>query len=177
MKKIIKSLLILSIFTFSLNAATKIATYEMQRVESEWVELINKTETLQSTIQPITEEIEIMNQEIQEIIADLREASVSSQNPALDQEAKNASSVKVAELQAEYQKKEAEINDYRQRAQELYQTGQTKELNPLRERFMEVIKEICIDEKIDIIIDANTVPYSSEKLDISDKIISVLNKQ
>ena len=118
-----------------------------------------------------------MNQEIQEIIADLREASVSSQNPALDQEAKNPSSVKVAELQAEYQKKEAEINNYRQRAQELYQTGQTKELNPLRERFMEVIKEICIDEKIDIIIDANTVPYSSEKLDISDKIISVLNNQ
>jgi Skp family chaperone for outer membrane proteins len=175
MKSLILLLLSISSFVFTINAA-KVVTVDVQKVLSEYVAFNQAMDKVRSSVAPIEEEIQRMQEEITSIIADAREADATSNNLALDEEARDEARSKVVQLQSKLQSKQAQLQQFSIQVQELAQKGQEAELTPLQDKALATVEKIAKDEDIDVVIATANVIYSKESLDISDKVISELNK-
>lgn len=175
MNKLLKILITLSFGFLSVNAGS-IATVDVQKVLSEYIEFNQAVEKVRASVAPIEEEIAKMQEEVTTIIAEAREADARSNNPALDQSARDEARSKIIELQTKLQNKQAQLQQFSQQAQELAQSGQQADLTPLQDRALEVVQEISKKEGIDIVLATSSVVFANEDLDISDKVIAELNK-
>jgi Skp family chaperone for outer membrane proteins len=175
MKSLILLLLSISSFVFTINAA-KVVTVDVQKVLSEYVAFNQAMDKVRSSVAPIEEEIQRMQEEITSIIADAREADATSNNLALDEEARDEARSKVVQLQSKLQSKQAQLQQFSIQVQELAQKGQEAELTPLQDKALATVEKIAKEEDIDVVIATANVIYSKESLDISDKVISELNK-
>jgi outer membrane protein len=175
MNTLLKNLLILTFTVLTINAGS-IATVDEQKVLSEYVAFNQAREKVLASVAPIQEEIQKMQEEITGIIAEAREADATSNNPALDEDARNEARSKLVQYQTTLQNKQVQLQQFSQQAQELGQNGQQQELIPLQQKAQDAVKEIAEKEGIDIVLSTNSVIFVEESLDISDKVISELNK-
>lgn len=175
MNTLLKNLLILTFTVLTINAGS-IATVDEQKVLSEYVAFNQAREKVLASVAPIQEEIQKMQEEITGIIADAREADATSNNPALDDDARDAARSKLLEYQTTLQNKQVQLQQFSQQAQELGQNGQQQELIPLQQKAQDAVKKIAEDDGIDIVLSTNSVIYVKDSLDISDKVISELNR-
>lgn len=175
MNKLLKILITLSCGFLSLNAGS-IATVDVQKILSEYVDFNQAVEKVRASVAPIEEEIAKMQQEVTDIIAEAREADARSNNPALDDSARDEARSKIIELQTKLQNKQAQLQQFSQQAQELAQNGQQADLTPLQDRALEVVQEISKKEGYDVVLATASVVFANEDLDISDKVIAELNK-
>mgnify|MGYP001243372546 FL=1 len=175
MKKLIIISLVLSSLFNSLIAST-IATVDVQRVLSEYVEFNQAVEKVRSSVAPIEEEIQRMQEEITSIIADAREADSTANNPALDDKARDEARSKLVGLQSKLQNKQSQLQQFSQQAQDLAQNGQSAELAPLQDKALAAVEKVSKADKIDLVLPKNSVVFSADSLDISDKVIAELNK-
>jgi outer membrane protein len=175
MNTLLKNLLILTFTVLTINASS-IATVDEQKVLSEYVAFNQAREKVLASVAPIQEEIQKMQEEITGIIAEAREADATSNNPALDEDARNEARSKLVQYQTTLQNKQVQLQQFSQQAQELGQNGQQQELIPLQQKAQDAVKEIAEKEGIDIVLSTNSVIFVEESLDISDKVISELNK-
>ena len=174
MNKLLKNLFLL-IFCVLTAKANSIAIVDEQRVLSEYVAFNQAREKVLATVAPIQEEIQKMQEEITNIIAEAREADATSNNPALDDEARDEARSKLVEYQTNLQNKQVQLQQFSQQAQELGQNGQQQELFPLQQKAQDVVKEIA-EKGYDLVLSRNNAIYVSDSLDISEKVISELNK-
>jgi Skp family chaperone for outer membrane proteins len=147
-----------------------------QRVLSEYVAFNQAREKVLASVAPIQEEIQKMQEEITNIIAEAREADATSNNPALDDKARDKARSKLIEYQTTLQNKQVQLQQFSQQAQELGQNGQQQELLPLQQKAQDAVKKIAEASDIEIVLSTNSVIYVDDALDISDKIIAELNK-
>ena len=175
MNTLLKNLFILTFFVLTVNASS-IAIVDEQRVLSEYVAFNQAREKVLASVAPIQEEIQKMQEEITNMIAEAREADATSKNPALDDEARDEARSKFIGYQTEIQNKQVQYQQFTQQAQELGQNGQQQELLPLQQKAQDAVEKIAKEGGFDIILSTNAVTYSNPDLDISDKIISELNK-
>lgn len=175
MNKLHKILITLFCGLLSVNAGS-IATVDVQKVLSEYIEFNQAVEKVRASVAPIEEEIAKMQEEVTNIIAEAREADARSNNPALDESARDEARSKIIELQTKLQNKQTQLQQFSQQAQELAQNGQQAELTPLQDRALEVVQEISKKEGIDIVLATASVVFADEDLDISEKVIAELNK-
>ena len=175
MNTLLKNLLILTFTVLTINAGS-IATVDEQKVLSEYVAFNQAREKVLASVAPIQEEIQKMQEEITGIIANAREPDATSNNPALDDDARNEARSKLVEYQTTLQNKQVQLQQFSQQAQELGQNGQQQELIPLQQKAQDAVKKIAEDDGIDIVLSTNSVIYVKDTLDISDKVISELNK-
>ena len=175
MNTLLKNLLILTFCVLTVNAGS-IAIVDEQKVLSEYVAFNQAREKVIASVAPIQEEIEKMQEEITNIIAEAREADATSNNPALDDKARDEARSKLIGYQTELQNKQVQLQQFSQQAQELGQNGQQQELLPLQQKAQDAVTKIAEQEGIDIVLSTNTVVYVDDALDISDKVISELNK-
>lgn len=175
MNTLLKNLLILTFCVLSLNAGS-IATVDEQKVLSEYVAFNQAREKVLASVAPIQEEIQKMQEEITNIIAEAREADATSNNPALDEKARDEARSKLIGYQTELQNKQVQLQQFSQQAQELGQNGQQQELLPLQQKAQDAVKKIAEDKGIGIVLSTNSVIYVEDALDISDIVISELNK-
>ena len=175
MNILIKNLLIITFCTLTANAAT-IATVDEQKVLSEYVAFNQAREKVLSSVAPIQEEIQKMQEDITNIIAEAREADATSNNPALDDEARDEARSKLIGYQTELQNKQVQLQQFSQQAQELGQNGQQQELLPLQQKAQDAVKKIAQEEGINLVLNTVSVIYVDDALNISDKVISELNK-
>lgn len=175
MNKLLKNLLILIFSVLTINA-NSIAVVDEQRVLSEYVAFNQAREKVLASVAPIQEEIQKMQEEITNIIAEAREADATSNNPALDDKARDKARSKLIEYQTTLQNKQVQLQQFSQQAQELGQNGQQQELLPLQQKAQDAVKKIAEESDIDIVLSTNSVIYVDDALDISDKIIAELNK-
>ncbi|MGB0374946.1 MAG: OmpH family outer membrane protein [Opitutales bacterium] len=175
MNKLLKNLLILIFSVLTINA-NSIAVVDEQRVLSEYVAFNQAREKVLASVAPIQEEIQKMQEEITNIIAEAREADATSNNPALDDKARDKARSKLIEYQTALQNKQVQLQQFSQQAQELGQNGQQQELLPLQQKAQDAVKKIAEESDIDIVLSTNSVIYVEDALDISDKIIAELNK-
>ncbi|MDA0848454.1 MAG: OmpH family outer membrane protein [Verrucomicrobia bacterium] len=175
MNKLLKNLLILIFSVLTINA-NSIAVVDEQRVLSEYVAFNQAREKVLASVAPIQEEIQKMQEEITNIIAEAREADATSNNPALDDKARDKARSKIIEYQTTLQNKQVQLQQFSQQAQELGQNGQQQELLPLQQKAQDAVKKIAEESDIDIVLSTNSVIYVEDALDISDKIIAELNK-
>ena len=175
MKKLIIISLVLSSLLSSLISGT-IATVDVQRVLSEYVEFNQAVEKVRSSVAPIEEEIQRMQQEITAIIADAREADATANNPALDDDARDEARSKLVGLQSKLQNKQSQLQQFSQQAQDLAQNGQQAELAPLQDNALAAVEKVSKAAKIDLVFPKGSVIFAADSLDISDKVIAELNK-
>ena len=175
MNLLLKNLLIF-IFPVLAIYASSIAVVDEQKVLSEYVAFNQAREKVLASVAPIQEEIEKMQEEITNIIAEAREADATSNNPALDDDARDAARSKLIGYQTELQNKQVQLQQFSQQAQELGQNGQQQELIPLQQKAQDADKIIAEEEGIDLVLSTNYIIYVVDELDISDKIIAELNK-
>lgn len=175
MKKLIIISLVLSSLLGSLTAGN-IATVDVQKILAEYVEFNQAVEKVRSSVAPIEEEIQRMQQEVTVIIADAREADATANNPALDSAAQDEARSKLVELQGKLQSKQAQLQQFSQQAQELAQNGQQSELAPLQEKALAAVEKVSKAAKIDLVLPTGSVVFAADSLDISDKVIAELNK-
>ena len=175
MKKILTNLLILIFSVLTINA-NSIAVVDEQRVLSEYVAFNQAREKVLASVAPIQEEIQKMQEEITNIIAEAREADATANNPALDDKARDKARSKLIEYQTTLQNKQVQLQQFSQQAQELGQNGQQQELIPLQQKAQDAVKKIAEKSNIDIVLSTSSVIYVEDALDISDKIITELNK-
>ena len=173
--KILTNLLILIFSVLTINA-NSIAVVDEQRVLSEYVAFNQAREKVLASVAPIQEEIQKMQEEITNIIAEAREADATSNNPALDDKARDKARSKLIEYQTTLQNKQVQLQQFSQQAQELGQNGQQQELIPLQQKAQDAVKKIAEKSNIDIVLSTSSVIYVEDALDISDKIITELNK-
>jgi Skp family chaperone for outer membrane proteins len=175
MNKLLKNLLILTFSVLTINA-NSIAVVDEQRVLSEYVAFNQAREKVLASVAPIQEEIQKMQEEITNIIAEAREADATSNNPALDDKARDKARSKLIEYQTTLQNKQVQLQQFSQQAQELGQNAQQQELLPLQQKAQDAVKKIAEENDIDIVLSTNSVIYVEDALDISNKVITELNK-
>ena len=175
MNKLLIFLISLTITLISVHAE-KIATVDVQKVLAEYVEFNQAVEKVRASVAPIEEEIGRMQEEITNIIAEAREADATSNNPALEESARDEARSKIIELQGVLQNKQTQLQQFSQQAQELAQNGQQADLAPLQDKALEIVKELSKKEGIQVVLAKASVVFADEDLDISDKVIAELNK-
>ena len=108
MNTLLKNLLILTFGVLTVNAGS-IATVDEQKVLSEYVAFNQAREKVLASVAPIQEEIQKMQEEITNIIAEAREADATSNNPALDDDARDEARSKLIGYQTELQNKASSV--------------------------------------------------------------------
>lgn len=177
MKKII-TLALASLFIASGLFAQKtpiVGVVDVQRVLNDYTVFQAAVEKVRGAVLPVEEEMQKMQASIQEIVAKGREAETKAKNPAASEEARNEAQAEVAGLQQQLQQAQANLNQFRQQAQQLAKKGQTDDLAPLQEKAVEAVKAVATDKGIDLVVAKNSVIFSADSLEITDAVIAVLN--
>ena len=152
-----------------------VATVDVQRVLNDYAAFQTAVEKVKGSVAPAEEEIKKMQEGLQAIVAEGREAEAMAKNPAASEEAKAEAQAKVAGLQAQLQETQAKMQQFQQQAQALAKQGQQQELAPLQEKALEAVKTVAADKGIDLVLPKNTVIFADDSLEISDAVIAVLN--
>ena len=167
--------IIISTTGLSAQKSAVVGVVDVQRVLNDYSEFQTAVEKVRGSVAPVEEEIQKMQENIQAIVADGQAAETKASNPAASEDARAEATVQVNELRQKLQLAQAEINQFRQQAQQLAQQGQQEKLAPLQEKAVEAVKSVALDKGIDLVIPKNQVVYSSDTLDISEAVISLLN--
>ncbi|MFO8026894.1 MAG: OmpH family outer membrane protein [Opitutales bacterium] len=179
MKKLI-SIITASVILAAGLAAQKepvVATVDVQRVLNDYTVFQTAVEKIRGSVAPVEEEIEKMQENIQQIITEGREAETMAKNPAASESAVAEAEAKVGELQQQLQQEQAQLNQFRQQAQQLAQKGQQEELEPLQQKAVEAVSEVAKDKGIDLVVAKNNVIFADDSLEITDAVIAILNAE
>ena len=171
-------LLFATIITTTVLSAQKssvIGVVDVQKVLNDFSEFQIAVEKVRGSVAPVEEEMQKMQENIQAIVADGQAAETKASNPAASEDARAEAAVQVNELRQKLQLAQAEINQFRQQAQQLAQQGQQEKLAPLQEKAVEAVKSVALDKGIELVVPKNQVIYSSDALDISEEVILLLN--
>ena len=179
MKKIVTILTASVIFAASLVAQKTpvVATVDVQRVLNDYTAFQTAVQKIRGSVAPVEEEVKKMQQKMQQIIAEGREAETMAKNPAASEAAVAEAQAKVNQLQQQLQQEQAKMNQFRQQAQQLAQKGQQEELAPLQEKAIEAVSMVAKDKGIDLVVAKNNVIFADDSLEISDAVIAILNAQ
>lgn len=179
MKTLISIIIASVILTAGLSAQKNpvVGTVDVQRVLNDYTAFQTAVEKIRGSVAPVEEEIKNMQEDIQRIITEGREAEKMAKNPAASETAVAEAQAKVNELQRELQKKQVEMNQFRQQAQQLAQKGQQEDLAPLQEKAVEAVSTVAKDKGIDLVLAKNAVIFADDSLEITDAVIALLNAQ
>ncbi|MGB0743855.1 MAG: OmpH family outer membrane protein, partial [Opitutales bacterium] len=126
MKKLV-SIIIASVALSAVLVAQKtpvVGTVDVQRVLNDYTEFQTAVEKIRGSVAPVELEIQKMQENIQQIITEGREADTMAKNPAASESAIAEARSKVTELQQKLQMENAKLQQFRQQAQQLAQKGQ-----------------------------------------------------
>jgi len=96
-------------------------------------------------------------------------------NPSASAKAVSAAKAKVAELQRRLQQGQANLNQFREKAQQLAQQGQQEQLAPLQVKAVEAVKAIAENQGIDLVFPLDSLIYGTNDLEVTDAVIGYLN--
>jgi outer membrane protein len=154
-----------------------VGTVDVQRVLNDYTAFQTAVAKIRGSVAPVEEEIQKMQQNIQQIITQGREAEMMVKNPAASEAAIAEAQAKVAQLQQSLQQEQVKMNQFRQQAQQMAQKGQQEDLAPLQEKAVEAVSNVAKDKGIDLVLAKNNVIFAADTLEITDAVIAVLNSQ
>lgn len=177
MKKL-TTLVFASIFVASGLIAQKtpiMGVVDVERVLNDYAAFQTAVEKVRGSVAPVEEEMEKMQANLQEIVAEGREVETRANNPAASEEARAEAQAELGGLQQRLQQTQAELQQFRQQAQQLAQRGQREELEPLQQKAVEAVQMVAEDKGLDVVVAKNSVIYAADTMEISDAVIAVLN--
>ncbi len=106
----------------------------------------------------------------QDTLLQKRQKELMDQKKALSADAFNK---KVGEFKTKVDQERAEVT----RKQKIVETAFVKSLELIRDETMKVVKEVAAEKNIDIVIPTSQLLHSKEGLDITDEVLTRLNKR
>ncbi|MFA7057849.1 MAG: OmpH family outer membrane protein [Candidatus Cloacimonadales bacterium] len=169
MKKIILLVLLTLCLGIGIANATNLAYVNVERIMVEANDVQEAKRIFDSESQAWRTEIEAMQQELE-----LMSTQYENKKLILNEQTKKEAANKI-------KAKEEEVNRKMQQYFGQQGTAATRNaelLEPILDRVNEVIQAIAIDENFDMVLDitAGNVLYAKEHMDITEKVISRLNK-
>lgn len=179
MKKLITVLTLAALAASGLTAQKQpiVGTVDVQRVLNDYTAFQSAVEKVRGSVASVEEEMRKMQQNIQEIVAEGREAELKRDNPATSESAKAEAEAEIQNLQDQLREEQAKLQQFRQQAQQMAQQGQQEQLAPLQEKAVEAVSTVAEDKGIDLVLPKNSVIYASDDLEITDAVIALLNSQ
>lgn len=184
-KRILLSLLAISLMMANAASALTVVTVSMQRLFDNYYKSAEANERLESLRAQAIEEAQTREGELQEMMVKVREMQEELQNPMLGDEAKRN---KEAELQAFLERGRAKQMEFQQWQQatmnNLNQRGQEVRAG-LIEEIVAVVRDVALKQySADLVFDTSdilnsgvpTVLYADSKLDITNRVLTKLNE-
>ena len=164
MRRLITLILMLAFFASIVNAQEKYAYVDL-------IKVMNESKTGKKLKKEIEDKFEFFKSKAQKLENEIKEIQKQLESPLLSDKAKSEKQAKIRELQRQLQQLTI---DAQQKLNQMKQEYEKK----LIEKIKLVAKEYTDKEGIDIIFTNGmygAVLYSDNKIDITDKIISLLD--
>lgn len=171
MVRVIKSLLPLVAVMFLLAgtvAAQKTGFIDSEKIKQNYPEWVKAEEQFQTEMKAWEDEAVRMEQELREAIDEY------------DKQRLVLSAEKKAEKEAAITAKDQALNSY---TREISGPGGRAEqrmnelVKPLLEKIQAAIEKLAIEENYDMVFNSNGLAYAREELDVTDKVIEILESE
>src|SRR5262245_22875746 len=145
-------------------AQTKVAVINLQRAVFESAEINKANEQMQATFKPRQDRLDQLNKEIAQIAQQLQ-SSGGKLSPAAE-----------ADLQAQGQKKQRELQRLQDDLQNDAQNYRNDILSKSSAKMTEVVKKLAEEKGLDLVVDTSSSLYFKPTLDITNDAIAAYNK-
>lgn len=183
-KKLLLPVLAMGALAFNAaNAEMTIVTVDLQKLLDGYYKAAQATQRLESVQQQAVAEREEKAKEIQTLAQEFQAKQEELQNPVLSEDSKAAKEAEIQQMGMGIQQKQQEaqrwwnqkVNDLQQQSQEISRD--------LINEIIKVVQEIALrDHGANLVLDTSspaggvpTILYSSDSLDITDKVLNQLN--
>lgn len=181
MKTSIKALLAVAAFGASAlfvqaQPALKVATVDLNKALAGYYRTQEEDARLQAYQQTANKDFEKILNEGKEMATRLQSQAESLKNPVLSEDARKRAQEDVQRLSQDMQKKEQELNEYRQTALRNIQQGVATTRQLLVEEITKVATEIGKKKGATLIIERNAFVFGDAAYDLTDEVVAELNK-
>lgn len=181
MKTSIKT--IISVIAFGASAifvqaqpALRVATVDLGKALAGYYKTQDEQAKLQAYEQDANKNAEKLLHEGQQMAAQLQSHAEALNNPVLNDVAKKEAQTKAQALYADIQKKEQELNEFRQQAVRFIQQGVATTRQALVVEISNVATDIAKKKNINMLLERNAFVYGDPTFDITDEVLAELNK-
>ncbi|MDR1438361.1 MAG: OmpH family outer membrane protein [Puniceicoccales bacterium] len=155
-----------------------ILTVDMAQVYNSYDRAEHSKEQFQKAVEKAQEEMRAMIDEGVKAAKELQEIREKMDNPALSDSARSKLKKQADEVEDKVHKKEVEVNQFRQETD--------RELSQRREEFVarhideikRVVKAVAEKRNVPIVLNTSGIEvlYSDSRMDVTDRVIKILNK-
>jgi len=156
--------------------ALKVATVDLGKALAGFYKTQEEQAKLQAYEQDANRNYERLLNEGRQMATQLQAQVEAVKNPVLNDIAKRAAEADAQRLYQEMQKKEQELNEYRQQAVRFIQQGAASTRQMLLVEISKVAEDIAKKKGVNMLIERNAFVYGDAAFDISDEVLAELNK-
>lgn len=181
MKKVLITLTAFTAFTLSAFAQTapKILTVDMVDLYSKYNKAIDAQKKFESTIKTAQDEINEMLESGMKMGQEFQELSAKANNPALTEDARKKFEEQARTKAEEIQKKEVEINNFKQSTDQTLAARRQAVVNEHLYEIKNVVEKIAKQQKASFVLNSGggMLMYFDPASDITKEAIKVLNSK
>lgn len=166
-----------NLFTYAASPSGKIITVDMEEIYNNYGKAKESQEQFSNAVKNAREEINKMIQEGLKLGEEFQELQAKSNNAALTEEARKKY-MDEAQAKAEaIQKKEVEINQFRQQTDQSLAQRRDSIINLHMSEIKEVVAKIAREKNAELALNASglMVLYSDRGMDVTQDVIKMLN--
>ncbi len=176
MKKIIALIALISA-SVSLNAQNRILTVDMGEVFNNYYLAQEAQTQFNASVEQAQGEIRQMIDQGRKLAEKFQEIVAKANNPALTEDARAKHGKEAEDLQMQIRRKETEVNNFKQQADQQLAARRQSSLNVHLDRIKQVVSEIAAKKSADLVLNSNGlgVVFSKKESDITKEVLDVLN--
>ncbi len=165
-----------ALFLQAQQPALKIATVDLGKALGGYYKTQEEQAKLQAYEQDANKNAEKLLNEGRQMATQLQSQVEAVKNPVLNDAAKKAAEADAQRLYGEIQKKEQELNEFRQQAVRFIQQGVATTRQALVVEISNVATEIAKKKGVTMLLERNAFVYGDAAYDITDEVLTELNK-
>lgn len=161
----------------SLSAQIRILTVDMGEVFNNYYLAQEAQNQFNSSVEEAQEEIRMMIDEGRKLADQFQESIAKANNPALTEDARTRHGQEAEELQMKIRRKETEVNNFKQQADQQLAARRQSSLNLHLDRIKQVVEEVATQRGADLVLNSNGlgVVYFKKDSDITANVLQILN--
>lgn len=160
----------------SLQAELKILTVDMAELYNSYYRAQEARDKFNSSVENAQDEITQMIDEGRKLAEQYQDLVAKAKNPALTEEARAKSAEEAEAVKTKIIAKEAEVNNFKQQADEQLASRRQSTINLHVDEIREVVKKMAQERGADFVFNVKgSVVYAKDGVDITADVLKVLN--
>lgn len=181
MKSIIITILAFALVPLAVQAqkSPTVMTVNMEELYENYSKAQDASEKFKSSVQSAEDEVRTMIEEGRELFKELQELEEKINNPGTAEEAKEGLIAELEEKQNVVRKKEAEVNQYREKTQRTLQQRRQSIVKLHLDEIKKVVSQVAQENGADMVLNSNpnsaAVIYFDDSFDMTEEVLTKLN--